>query len=123
MDSAALTTYKSRSARNNTVELLRVVFSFAVVICHSTFLPWSEGHLPIKSGSLAVEFFFIVSGYFMAVSAWRKKDIPSSSLGTDTWQFIWKKLKGHISYLLLCVDTFDHNTLYHSCYINGRIEC
>lgn len=79
--------------RNKSIEVWRLVFSLLIVLCHSTALPWmSNDDIIFKSASIGVEFFFILSGYLMAASA-EKRNI-CEGVGTDTWQYIWKKVKG-----------------------------
>ena len=79
----------------NKIELLRFIFSLMVVFCHAhVFL---QGDDPLfKSGSLAVEFFFILSGFLMMQSIEKKMvvEVNVQYLGKETRNFILKKIKG-----------------------------
>ena len=80
----------SRKARNQTIDLARVFFIFAVFLCHTHVLCQPGENIPaiMCYGFLGVEFFFIVSGYLMAAKAANEK---SRALGPATMRFIRKK--------------------------------
>ena len=79
--------------RIKSIEVWRLVFSLLIVLCHATAIPWLTGsNMIFKSASIGVEFFFVLSGFLMASSADRQE--IRLGLGSDTWQFIWKKAKG-----------------------------
>ena len=53
------------------------------------------------SGALAVEFFLIASGYFMAVSIQKKNERGAAEdLGQETWEFLDRKLSSFMPELL-----------------------
>lgn len=55
------------TGRNTEVDLLRVVFAIAVLIHHSHGLnPPDTTSYPFVGGYIAVEFFFLLTGYFAA---------------------------------------------------------
>lgn len=92
--------------RNGVIDLLRFVFSMIIVLHHTRYLLGDDNCL-FLGGSLAVEFFFIVSGYLCMNSAEKMnaKTSPSAQtampevgtgLGTETVGFIKKKLSGII---------------------------
>ena len=57
--------------RNVMIEIWRLIFSFLIVICHTVELPWYSPEVWVtRSTNIGVEFFFIISGYLMAKSAW-----------------------------------------------------
>ena len=70
--------------RNGTLDFLK--FAFAVIIVNF--------HWVYDNGYLAVEFFFVVTGCMMAMSA--EKRTMNLTLGEDTLQFIKHKLYGII---------------------------
>lgn len=53
--------------RNGNIELLRFLFSVVIVLLHAMI-----EEIPFRGGYLCVEFFFILSGYFMAASIAQK---------------------------------------------------
>lgn len=98
-------------AKNHSIEILR--FLFALVILHFHFFNIS-GYLTddeaaafwFHRGNLAVEFFFLVSGYLMAASAFRliESRIEAGkplSIGEDTIVFMKRKTEGVILPILL----------------------
>lgn len=83
--------------RNGKIEFLRFVFCMCVLFFHINAKLFDKG-LNIGShfnffleGNIAVEFFFIVSGFLMAKSA-LKKDDNSAPLGSATITFMKKKV-------------------------------
>jgi peptidoglycan/LPS O-acetylase OafA/YrhL len=81
----------SGKQKNGKIELLRFVFAFIIVLHHSRYL--NDGKMfMFNRGSLGVEFFFLVSGYLMAMKCADRT--PPENLGEETWSFIFKKYKG-----------------------------
>ena len=75
---------KPERERNGKIELLRFIFALVVALFH---LGGNEkfGHEMMKTGYLAVEYFFIVSGYLLVGSVERlqkaeNEDIAAASL-------------------------------------------
>ena len=85
----------AKSKRNGEIELLRFLFCLLVVLfhCNKDLFGLISSHnyqLALSPrGYIMVEFFFMLSGYFMAAGIDKnKKPVP---LGTDTVRFVWKK--------------------------------
>lgn len=80
--------------RNGKIELLRFLFCISIVLYHSK-LVMNDGVSRIMfSGRLGVEFFFLVSGYLMAVSAEKALQRTSSfHIIYESEQFIYRKFK------------------------------
>ena len=74
------------------IQIMRAVCCLAIVLFHSRYLAESElwGSMPLRFGYLAVEFFFITSGYLMAAKACRKEE-SGLPLNVDTRQYICHK--------------------------------
>ena len=87
----------NKAVYNGGLDFWKLIFTFVIVIYH--YAEISKTVSLFKSGSIAVEFFFILSGYFMAISAERKPF--TEKLGTDTAQFIWRKIKSILPYYLI----------------------
>ena len=85
----------AKTKRNGEIELLRFIFCLLVVLFHCNkdiFNLISSHHYAYAlspRGYIGVEFFFMLSGYFMALGIDKKKN--SAPLGTDSVRFIWKK--------------------------------
>lgn len=81
----------ARKQRNGTIDFLRFLFALVVVIFHGRKLA-SDGEFALmERGNLAVEFFFLVSGYLMMRSAAR---VPENvSIGHETARFLARKIK------------------------------
>lgn len=71
------------------IEIWRLLFSFSVVLCHAAILSSKPEDFLVTT--LGVEFFFIVSGYLMAMSVWKKD--ACQFVGEETWKYLWGKLK------------------------------
>ena len=79
--------------RNNLVELARFLFSLLVVGYHVQ-MTWAGNKLSIfEGGALAVEFFFLISGYFLARSI-ERIGTSDDKLLPATGKFMWGKIKG-----------------------------
>lgn len=87
--------------RNCEFDFWKFVAAIYVVLVHSYNL-FQGDFLVAKSGYLAVEFFFIVSGFMFAGSVFRD-DRPFSkhTIGAETWKFLWKRINGFLPYYLI----------------------
>lgn len=83
--------------RNNTIDLLKVIMSLIVVIYHISVNV--KGFSVFKRGLLAVDFFFIVSGYLLMRSI--NKNKQSDSIYKDNFKFIFKKYKYFFPYVFV----------------------
>ena len=93
-------------ARNGKVEFLRFLFCFIVLLYHI-----AESTIGLKyevlenitffgKGYFSVEFFFIVSGYLMASTAFKNQE-NGLQLASDTLVFMKRKLMSVLSYHLI----------------------
>ncbi len=85
-----------KSRRNGKIELARFVFAVIIMLFHigddALTLGWKSGIFTFfRNGSFGVEFFFAVSGFLMAASAFKSRD-KKLPLGKDTACFLSKKL-------------------------------
>lgn len=84
-----------KSKRNGKIELLRFLMCLVITLMHTKeFISKSSQHIAIR-GYLAVEFFFLVSGYLMMQHIFKKEE-SNKDLGKDTWSFIANKIKSMI---------------------------
>lgn len=84
----------ARRQRNGKIEFLRFLFAVIIVIHHSRNL-LGDDQCMFLGGSLAVEFFFIVSGYLMMASIekiQRQGPANGEPLGKETIRFLGKKV-------------------------------
>ena len=85
----------TKTKRNGEIELLRFIFCMLVVLFHCNknifhlLSPDNYSFALSPRGYIGVEFFLMLSGYFMALGIDKKK--TSLPLGTDTARYIWKK--------------------------------
>ncbi|MCF0229171.1 MAG: acyltransferase [Parasporobacterium sp.] len=77
--------------RNCTIDFLKFIFTLIIVLFHSNVFLEPIGLSVLPSGRLAVEFFFLVSGYLMASSFYKNKD-KTISTTRDTFYFIKGKI-------------------------------
>lgn len=85
--------------RNYYIDFIKFIFSVVIVFYHSWILtePGARGYF--YYGYLAVDFYFIVTGYLMMLSISKKEDYLS--LGKDTFVFLKNKLFTILPYILL----------------------
>lgn len=79
--------------RNGEIDLLKFVFSVIIVLFHTFHYNEIDGIRPFIGGNVAVEFFFLVSGFLMAQSASRVR-LEQSGLGGETKNFMFRKIRG-----------------------------
>ena len=81
------------NARNGKIDLLRMLFSVCILFNHAKYLfRGTETYNRFNFLSLAVEFFFIVSGYLMVASIEKRRN-NDCSLYKETAGFLSKKFK------------------------------
>ena len=99
--------------RNGWIEFCRFIFVMCVASHHSM-LFGEHGYIPLVNGYLAVEFFYILTGYFLFSSAMSRSIAMEESSGFTE---AWKRLKKIYPYFLnawlmsfiLCHVTHGHN--------------
>ena len=84
---------------NGIISFWKFVFCIVIVIFHAGELFQYESGMLLRKGSIAVEFFFLVSGYLMAKTAVSKTS--KLSLGKETFMFILKKIKSFFPYVFI----------------------
>lgn len=77
--------------RNGMLDFMKFVFAVIVVLLHSRNIANTGEKTLFGAGYLGVEFFFIVSGLFMAASTLK---LGKESLGKDTFDFMKRKICG-----------------------------
>ncbi len=83
--------------RNGEIEIMRFIFAIGIVMFH--FNGRYSGAGIFGGGYIAVEFFFVLSGFLMARSA--KKALErgdGNNISSSTWDFTFKKLKAFYKY-------------------------
>lgn len=90
----------SRTSRNVTIDFQRFLFSVIVVLHHSRYVLGDE-HCYFLGGSLAVEFFFFVSGYLLLASVEKAEkgcmaNAGQDGIGTETFHFLMHKIHGFL---------------------------
>lgn len=81
------------SNRNNLVELERFIYSLLVVGYHVQAAYASDKTFFFENGANAVEFFFVVSGYFFARSIEKVNSKEEKNVFYDTFEFMKNKIK------------------------------
>lgn len=88
---------RAKKSHNEEIEFLRFVFALMVVVFHANKLLPADKHI-LGHGALAVEFFFLLSGYLMMASVQRRKENPLSVSA-----FAFNKIKGFWAELVASV--------------------
>lgn len=98
-----------RTKRNGKIELIRFLFAIAIVLYHAQkhYMDVAKDSLDLAffaRGYIGVEFFFLLAGFFMAKSIYRKTHDGDGNLiefsggenydlGLETVQYTWRKVK------------------------------
>ena len=103
---------KPTKPRNNIVELFRFIYSLLVLGYHVQFSYSDDKVDPFENGALAVEFYFLLSGYFLA----RSLEKISKDQKTNIIKKVYLFMKNKVNALLNV-----HFFIYYCCnfdYIN-----
>lgn len=112
--------------RTAIVDWAKLVYAFVIVLVHANYLmPGTYNWQLVEcfgGGYVAVEFFFIVSGFLMAASGNKVKE-PVESLGIETIRFVWRKIKVLLPfYLVAYLFTFILNQALNNVSFHDAIK-
>lgn len=111
---------KTRSKRNGTLEFWRFVFCVFILLFHAGKYVFGQPSTQhgvffafFPHGSIGVEFFFLLTGLFLAMSAEKqcKRQPEGYSLGDETVRYVWKKYCSIFPYHLIAFITLFVITL------------
>lgn len=89
------------------VDFWKFIFSIVIMCYHANKMSGLEDVLFFRKGFILVEFFFMVSGFFMAKSLYALKEKPIGSLGDEAWRFTLKKAdRIYIPYIIAFIIHF-----------------
>lgn len=109
----------AENKRNGKIELMRFVFAIVIFFFHTSADDMIDGMNTgsdifsfFRHGNMGVEFFFLVSGYLLAASAYKLKN--ENSISKNTFVFTYKKITGFfgfhmIAWLLAEISWFTLN--------------
>lgn len=102
--------------RNATIELMRFLFASSIIFFHIAGTLWDRKLILFsgeafkltlfRNGYIGVEFFFLVSGFLMAKSIYRRQSqacigkLQPEPVGVETIRFLWGKVKALWPYYL-----------------------
>lgn len=92
-----------KNKHNGIISFWKFIYSLIIIIFHGRlFAEPNASYILFSKGSIAVEFFFIVSGYLLANSALKNESIDNpKDLGKETIKFIFKKIKTFFPYIFI----------------------
>ena len=84
-------------SRSGNVELLRFLFIWAIILCH-----FNMKEIFLPGGWLGVEFFFIVTGYYLGKKVANKKFTDDwKTIVCEVYKDLWKRIKKIYPYLII----------------------
>lgn len=91
----------TQKSRCGEIELWRGLAACLILLLHTHYIPGV--HALCKEGNIAVEFFFLLSGYLMAASMAKRALTPcaAADMPRETAAFVWHKIKAFWPELLL----------------------
>lgn len=88
--------------RNGIISFWKFLFCIMIVIFHGNILAGKEEIAILLGGYIGVEFFFIVSGFFLAAHIFEKnKSNDDARIEIETLKFVFKKFTSFFPYILL----------------------
>ena len=108
--------------KNGRIELLRFVFAVCILMFHTTYWQLQRAGFYINEDwcifrryVVAVEAFFIISGYLLAAKLDREKDRPSDHYGQDAFSYLIKKLRQVLpDHVIAMIGVFTvFGSIYH----------
>lgn len=88
-----------QNKHNGTIDFLKFLFACLILLFHGNSMIGTRPDL-FPSGTIGVEFFFLVSGYLMAASAQKTLQKDKIQIGTETTIYLGKKIKHLFPYVL-----------------------
>lgn len=85
---------------NGIISFWKFAFCLIILIFHVGEAAPKGHFILFKNGSIGVEFFFLVSGYFMAQKALKKNE-KDETIGEETFHYVWGRFKSLFPYLLI----------------------
>ncbi len=85
---------------NGAIDFWKFIFCLVILIFHVG-EAFGQDDYPFYLGMYAVEFFFVISGYLMCISASKKAEHADTSLGRETLGFVLHKVKAILPPYLL----------------------
>ena len=108
-DATKLVNADFAAKRNGLIELCRFIFSLCVVSHHAQFLV-DPGYIPVIGGYISVEFFFILTGYFLFASV-QKAGAEDADSQNSAIHAVMKRVKKFYPYFF--VTWFVSFTISH----------
>ncbi len=87
---------------NGIISFWKFAFSILIIALHLGF-KYANLKYNFNGGSIAVEFFFIVSGYLFCNKALNYKDVDTNDLGKETISFTISKIKRFLPYIIFLI--------------------
>ena len=87
--------------RNGEIDVMRFLVCIMIVVYHFCQVYGFDKFSIVTQGNIGVEFFFVVSGYLMAVSASKQSTVYGRELADDTWRFTINKVGNFYKYYIV----------------------
>lgn len=105
--------------RNGKIELFRFIFCIIIILYHIGCDFWNgkeffNGSLSFfGNGRTGVEFFFLVSGFLTAKSAYKLSQNRQYTIGKSTYDFMFKKIKSVFTpHIIVCILSAVYLAVY-----------
>lgn len=91
----------SAKKHNGIISFWKFCFCMLIIIFHGNVFAANSGEALFSKGSIGVEFFFLVSGFLLSKTAFRRNEQEpnTENLGKETFHFIWKKYLFFLPYV------------------------
>ncbi|MGN1371427.1 MAG: acyltransferase family protein [Candidatus Coprovivens sp.] len=112
-----------KEKRNGIISLWKFIFAITIVLFHSNSYFSPEKRIFMSGGYIAVEYFFIVSGFYLAKNTQKDNKNNNDNIGIETIKYIWKIIKNIFPYILIAyIGTMAINVYYHSYKMNDLVN-
>ena len=90
----------NKSKKNNgIISFWKFIFAITIVILHASSFGGESDFILFKNCSIGVEYFYLVSGYFLAKSALKQK--ANLDIGKDTIKYLFNKIIKFFPYVII----------------------
>lgn len=92
---------EKKEKHNGIISFWKFAFCIMIILFHINEMIPNKAKIVFAAGGIGVEFFFLVSGYFLGKKALNYKEVENQEIGNETYKFMVRKIKSFFPYMLI----------------------